>query len=237
VLFLWVSVISSPDLRTSVDDDGAAVAAAAGAVVRLIPDLALLLGDPLLGQPLLLGQLLPAGEVDAAVAVEVQLESGGQGGLVVRGAGVGLNGHLVVESGELVDQGPGLVLGEGGLEGVEDVVQRDALLRRGALVEGLQDEGAGSARLLRMKASGGHGQLIRWQLLLGIAIGAIRRGGQEALLLGVLELRAGGGRGRGLDLGRGRCRLLLRLVLRHDVWLSMVFNPIPRQIRHWPTYN
>jgi len=103
IYFLWVSAISSPDLRTSVDDDGAAVAAAAGAVVRLIPDLALLLGDPLLGQPLLLGQLLPAGEVDAAVAVEVQLESGGQGGLVVRGAGVGLNGHLVVESGELVD--------------------------------------------------------------------------------------------------------------------------------------
>jgi len=197
-------------------------------------------GDLLLLQLLLRRQLIRAGEVDAAVAMEVQLESGGQGGLVVRGTGVRLHGHLVVEPGELVDQGPGLVLGERRLKGVQDVVQRDALFWRGAAVEGLQDERAGLARLLGMR-TGGHGQLVRWQLVLGIAVGAVRRCGQEGVFLRVLELSTRGGCGRGLDLGGRRVRLLLGLVLRHyvcvRVWLSMAFNPIPLQTRHWPTYN
>lgn len=61
-------------------------------------------------------QALLAREVDAAVAVEVELEAGGQSGLVVRrAAAVRLGGHFVVERGELMDEGPGLVLGEGAL--------------------------------------------------------------------------------------------------------------------------
>lgn len=192
--------------------------------------------------------------------MEVELEAGGQLRVVVCGRVVGLHGHLVVEADELVDKRPGLVLGERRLERIQDVVQGDALLRAGALVEGLTDELAAgedgstasvdsdsatqsaTSQLLRVIAIGWVRDL-RIRVLLGIPIGAVRRCREEPLL-GVLELRIGLGRGGhgyglGVRLGLRSGGLLLVLFIRRLVFghrAGRCFNPILVEIQHWPTY-
>lgn len=210
---------------------------------------------------LILGQrqAILAREVDTTIAMEVELEACGQLRVVVSGRVMGLYGHLVVEADELVDERPGLILGEWRLERIQDVVQSDALLRAGALMEGLTDELAAgqdgsnatidgdsatqstaASQLLRVIAIGRHVRDLRVRVLLGIPIGAVRRCRKEALL-GVLELRIGlgwGGHGYGLGvrlgLRSGGLLCIRRLVFGHPA--GRCFNPILVEIQHWPTY-